>query len=312
MNSYARSSQRLEWTFTAESLADRRAAALCSVRETPCGAAAPPTAEQLLCLQRYYTRAARGVAQKLLLPDKVFSTCSLFLARAFLDARVLCSLDARAAMLACLYLAGKAEESYVSAEALAAAVDGAGGCSAAGLLAAELTVLRSTGFSLVTHTPQRCARGFLLAAASDTTPGDASALPALRSAATALCDQLMETDAPLLLSPGALGLACCLDACSASPGWAAALRSVSSQVEARWRAAAGGEAPSPLAAARVAVAQARAQPAVSDDEAAAADRAWKVWRKACLAAAQERGEGEDEQRAKRRKTDGAEEEKTPL
>jgi len=294
MTSYAMSTQRREWTFSAESLAARRAAAA-SAAATPSAAAPPPSAAQLRLLQRYYTAKAKALVAKLQLPDKVFHTCALFQARASLDGRLVASLDARATMLTCLYLAAKAEESYVSAEALATSVEGAGGggagtCSAAGILAAEPQLLRALHYSLVTHSAHRALRGWLLLACerpeAPSAPGAAGdaqpppGLEPLRRAAQDACNALLETDAPLLHAPGALGLAAALEAAGEGP-WAAPLAALAAQAEAE-----AGTA-SPLPAARGAVREALAAAAAPPEEAevAAADRAWKLWRVSCLQAA---------------------------
>jgi len=242
--------------------------------------AAPPSAAQTLLLQRYYTGKAREVAQALHLPGKVFRSTALLLARAFLDADCLRALDARTVMLACLYVAAKAEERYVSADALAAAVGGAGG--AAALLAAELPVLRAAGFALVTHHPQRALAGFAAAAqahAAAPAGGDAGAV---RAAAAQRCDAaLSASDAALLHSPGALGLAA-LRVCARGTPWQAAVEGVAHDA----LAAAGGgpQAEHAAEAAAQALAQAHAVSPPSDEAVRAADRAWKLFRSAAAGA----------------------------
>jgi hypothetical protein len=236
------------------------------------------------------------VATALRLPGKVYRACALLLARCFLDGGALAALDARVAMLACLYVAAKAEERYVSAEALAAAVGGAGG--AAALLGAELAVLRAVGFALVTHHPARALNGFLAAAAErpdapqpQPQPGgggadaDDAGRAELRADACARCDAAMAaSDAALMHSPGALALAA-LRAAAAGGPWHAAVEGVAAEALAR---AAGGKleaAQAAAAAAAAALAEAQATPPPAEEEVRAADRAWKLWRAAAAAAA---------------------------
>jgi hypothetical protein len=241
------------------------------------GAVAPDCAQTLL-LQRYYTAKAREVAAALHLPGKVFRSCALLLHRCFLDADALRTLDARTVMLACLYVAAKAEERYVSAEALAAAVGGAGG--AAALLAAELPVLRAVGFALVTHHPQRALVGFAAAAAEHAAAPAGADVSAVRAAAVARCDAaLSASDAALLHSPGALGLAA-LRAAAAGTPWQAAVEAVAK--EALAAAGGGAAAEQAAAAASQALAAAHNAPPPSDEAVRVADRAWKLWRSAAL------------------------------
>jgi hypothetical protein len=253
------------------------------------GAEAPSAAETLL-LQRYYTSKAREVATALRLPGKVYRACALLLARCFLDGGALAALDARVAMLACLYVAAKAEERYVSAETLAAAVGGAGG--AAALLGAELAVLRAVSFALVTHHPARALNGFVAAAAEradapQPQPGavDDAGRAQLRADACARCDAAMAaSDAALMHSPGALALAA-LRASAAGGPWHAAVEGVAAEALAR---AAGDDkldvAQTAAAAAAAALAEAQAAPPPAEDDVRAADRAWKLWRAAAAAA----------------------------
>ncbi len=242
--------------------------------------AAAPSAAQTLLLQRYYTAKAQEVAAALHLPGKVFRSCALLLSRCFLDADALRSLDARTVMLACLYVAAKAEERYVSAESLAAAVGGQGG--AAALLAAELPVLRAAGFALVTHHPQRALVGFAAAAAEHAAAPPGGDVAAVRAAAAARCDAaLSASDAALLHSPGALGLAA-LRAAAAGTPWQVAVEGVAKDALAQ---AGGGDAAQAAAqAASQALAAAHAAPPPPDEAVRAADRAWKLWRSAMHAA----------------------------
>ena len=244
----------------------------------PAPGAVPPDCAQTLLLQRYYTAKAREVAAALHLPGKVFRSCALLLSRCFLDADALRTLDARTVMLACLYVAAKAEERYVSAEALAAAVGGAGG--AAALLAAELPVLRAVGFALVTHHPQRALAGFAAAAAEHAAAPPGADVSAVRAAAVARCDAaLSASDAALLHSPGALGLAA-LRAAAAGTPWQAAVEAVAK--DALGAAGGGAAAEEAAAAAAQALAAVHNAPPPPDEAVRVADRAWKLWRSAAL------------------------------
>ena len=281
MTSYAGSTQRRDWTFTESSLSARRAAALEAAVRCPSGGVAAPTAAEALLLQRYYTLKAKELATALQLPGKVYRCCSLLLARTLLDPTALAQLDARTAMLASLYVAAMAEERYVSAEALAASVGGGGGgggVSSATLLSAEVLLLRATGFSLVTHQPHRAVLGFLVAARErGEAPAGGAGAEELRGRAYARCDALLLTDAPLLHSPGALGLAALQHAARGGP-WQASVEAVAAGVQATHGAA-------PLLDAADALTAALAQPPPDEEAVRAADRSWKTWRHGAKAAA---------------------------
>ena len=297
MTSYATSTQRKQWTFTVDSLATSRRRALdaAALAARPAGnthtaALLPPapSAEQVLLLQRYYTAKAKEVATALQLPGKVFRTTSLLLARCCLDATVLLHFDLRAVMLACLYVACKAEERYVSADTLAAAVGGAaaaggtGSCSGQGVLNAEVAILKACGFSLVTHHAHRAAHGFVAAAAEQQeaprgVEGQAaSPLSELRGRALARCDALfLCTDAPLLHSPGALGLAAVVHAARGTV-WEPAVGAIAARV-------ANQHGHDVIRHALDAVHAALACPPPDAEAVKAADRVCKSWRSALMA-----------------------------
>ena len=283
---YRTSTQRSAWVFTSDSLAVARARVLevLASRQGASGAPAP-TVRDLLLLQRYYTVKAKEVATALQLPSKVFRTCSLLLARCCLDPAVVGSFDFRAVMLTCLYVASKAEERYVSADTLAVSVGGpgaatgSGSCSAQGVLVAEVPVLKACGFSLVTHHAHRSALGFVRAASEvpDAPPagqgGKEGSVERLQERALARCDALLlASDAPLLFSPGALGLAAVVHAARGT-AWEAAAGAVAGQVTAV-------HGPDVLHHALAAVQSAVAAVPLDSEAVRTADRVWKTWRAA--------------------------------
>jgi hypothetical protein len=291
MTDYRSSSQRSAWVFTSDSLATARSRCLDALAARPGGCACPaPTVTDLLLLQRYYTAKAREVATALQLPSKVFRTCSLLLARCCLDPAVVGSFDFRAVMLTCLYVASKAEERYVSADTLAVSVGGpgaatgSGSCSAQGVLSAEVPVLKACGFSLVTHHAHRSVLGFVRAASEveeaprGGTGGKEGSVERLQERALARCDSLLlSSDAPLLYSPGALGL-CALVHAARGTAWEGAVGVVARQVTET-------HGPDVLQHALAAVQAAVAAAPLDGEAVRTADRVWKTWRGAMAQAA---------------------------
>ena len=288
---YRSSTQRSAWVFTSDRLAAARSRCLDVLAARPGGCEAPaPSVSDLVLLQRYYTAKAREVATVLQLPSKVFRTCSMLLARCCLDPGVVGSFDFRAVMLTCLYVASKAEERYVSADTLAVSVGGpgaatgSGSCSAQGVLSAEVPVLKACGFSLVTHHAHRSVIGFVRAASEvgDAPPagvgGKEASVERLQERACARCDSLLlASDAPLLFSPGALGLAAVVHAARGT-AWEAAVGVVAGQVT-------DAHGPDVLQHALAAVQAAVAAAPLDGEAVRTADRVWKTWRGAMTQAA---------------------------
>lgn len=293
MTSWANSTQRREWLLSPEALAARRAASLPPPTH-------PATPDDLLLLTRYYAAKAATIAATLQLPPKVFRCAALLLARCALHPPLALALDARTAMLACLYVASKAEERYVSADALGACVGGTG--AAAAILAAEPHVLAAVSFCLVTHHPHRVAAGVVAAAGQVLRAqrgGDegATSLPpggdALLSSALKACDDLViHGDGPLTQPPGWLGLAAVRwathvakqkprDAGFDPQQWGAAVDAAFAEQV----AAEGGRAALGGAERAIAVAVDAARRPLPEEDAKAADRRVREWRAARRAAA---------------------------
>lgn len=172
-------------------------------------------------LLRYCASSLLRICRSLRSPRGVRSTATAYLWRAYLTWSPL-QRDPRAALLACIYLASKAEEAYVSAAELSRL----SGTSPDAILRGEVALLGALRYDLAIHGPFRAASGFLedddlqpyvdraLAAERERQkepgrepPSVASVAAALGRDAEAACDALLLTDAPMLHAPGRLGLA---------------------------------------------------------------------------------------------------------
>lgn len=178
------------------------------------GALAEPLtpAEEALLL-KFYEAKVQAVCRELRLPLKVLGAAVTYIKR-FYVARSALDVDPQAAALTCLYLACKAEECYLSAAELGRL----SGMPAEVLLRHEIQVLQGLGFDLLVHAPHRAVDGCLAeveACRAEAGDADCDGLAALvpeqmqraRAAAYGAADALMLTDAPLLYTPGQLGLA---------------------------------------------------------------------------------------------------------
>lgn len=183
------------------------------------GAAAgePITLAEEASLVKFYEAKVQSVCRELRLPRKVLGTAVTYLKRFYAAASALDHHPLPIA-LACLYLACKAEECYLSAAELGRL----SGTPAEVLLRQELPVLQGLGFDLLVHTPHRAVDGCFAEVEACRGGGggggeddDVDGLRAVgeeavgraRAAAYAAADALLLTDAPLLHTPGQLGLA---------------------------------------------------------------------------------------------------------
>ena len=197
----------------------------------------PPTREDEKTLVDFYSERASALAAGLGAPRKVASTALVFLRR-FYAVHSSLEHDPKDAMLSAVYVAAKAEESYVSAERLAAAAGAGAAGGAQGLLRREPLMLQALEFDLLVYLPQRALEGFwadvgaarveakkerrrsgeengkgkatsaaaaLIGETLATAP--AKTLAAARKASLGACDVLMRSDACLLFPPGQVALA---------------------------------------------------------------------------------------------------------
>jgi len=178
----------------------------------------------------FYSERASALASGLGAPRKVASTALTFLRR-FYSRHSALEHDPKDAMLSAVYVAAKAEESYVSADRLAAAAGAGAAGGSAGLLRREPLMLQALEFDLLVYLPHRALEGFwadvgaarveakrekrkgnnkneaspLIGETLATAP--AKTLSVARKASLGACDVLMRSDACLLFPPGQIALA---------------------------------------------------------------------------------------------------------
>jgi cyclin H len=163
-------------------------------------------------LLRHYQEKIVAVAVNLKLPKKVLSTSINFLKR-FYVRRSCFEYDPQQMVLVCLYLACKVEDCYISAAELGRLV----GVPADLFLKLELVLLQGIEFDLQVHSLYRAVEGCLLdftqwiqnVAANDN--DEASKIvkddhDGIKAAANLEADRLLLSDAPLLFTPGQIGL----------------------------------------------------------------------------------------------------------
>ena len=119
----------------------------------------PPTREDEKTLLDFYSERTSALASGLGAPRKVASTALLFLRR-FYSRHSALEHDPKDAMLSAVYVAAKAEESYVSAERLAASAGAGAAGGAQGLLRREPLMLQALEFDLLVYLPHRALEGF--------------------------------------------------------------------------------------------------------------------------------------------------------
>ncbi|RHY68121.1 hypothetical protein DYB30_003537 [Aphanomyces astaci] len=108
----------------------------------------------------------------------------------------------------CIYVAGKVEEQYISVETLVKSYEGV----ESDVIAHEMIVLEGVRFQLIMYHPFRSLTGFiddLRAHSKSTRHTDVpiSTLQTLHATATAVINDLLLTDAPLLYPPAVVALA---------------------------------------------------------------------------------------------------------
>jgi cyclin H len=158
-------------------------------------------------LLRHYQEKIVAVAVNLKLPRKVLSTSINFLKRFYIK-RSCFEYDPQQMVLVCLYLACKVEDCYISAGELGRLV----GVPADLFLKLELVLLQGLDFDLQVHSLYRAVEGCLLdftewmekTGKKKEEPGAAAA--AIKAAAHVAADTLLLSDAPLLFTPGQVGL----------------------------------------------------------------------------------------------------------
>ncbi|KAH7622136.1 putative Cyclin-H1-1 [Nannochloris sp. 'desiccata'] len=208
---FASSTQRKKWLFTTDTLTNEREqvrqiylaqfkAAIPDIN-TDADLISPLEESGLL---RHYQEKIVAVSVNLKLPRKVLSTSINFLKRFYLK-RSCFEYDPQQMVLVCLYLACKAEDCYISAAELGRLV----GVPADLLLKLELVLLQGIEFDLQIHSMYRAVEGCLL----DFTEWidkkavlNKEASESLKAAVNLAADRILLSDAPLLFTPGQLGL----------------------------------------------------------------------------------------------------------
>eukprot|EP00887_Chlorella_sp_A99_P004352 scaffold15.g4352.t1 len=185
--------------------------------EAPGPALPPPpiSPEEELLLLKYYQAKLQHMCRELRLPRKVLGTAVTYMKRVYLSYSSL-DQDPQQMVLACLYLACKTEEHYISAAELGRLT----GVPADVMLRNELAALQALKFDLIVHSPYKAVDGFLedirAAVASPAEPSSLDEglaglaeeqLAKAKASAYAAADALMLSDAPLLRPPGQLALA---------------------------------------------------------------------------------------------------------
>ncbi|KDD74824.1 hypothetical protein H632_c1051p0 [Helicosporidium sp. ATCC 50920] len=162
-------------------------------------------------LVKFYSTRIQKACSELGVPRKVQSAAIVFLQRLYIWHSAI-EHDPQHMMLACLYLACKAEECYFSAAELARLA----GAPPALILRHELTLLSAIRYDLVVYHPYRALTGLWedwqvwLAAqeqGADSAAPDEQTRQRVKDAALAGADVLLLSDAPLLFSPGQIALA---------------------------------------------------------------------------------------------------------
>ena len=221
MSCYLTSTQKRFWILSREDIEKRRSDAWRGAIESAQEARAstgeplqtdgpePLTDEEETLLRRYYEAKILKVCAAFSLPSKVQAT-AVTLFKRFLLGTSLLQHNLKVMMLTSIYVACKVEENYVSAEEFGKGMHE----DASRVLNAELTLLAGLQFQLVTYSPYRAVNGFRCDLEEKTERGDLEGpvtprekLDECVGLARRTVDKLMLTDAPLMYSPGKLGLA---------------------------------------------------------------------------------------------------------
>jgi cyclin ccl1 len=183
---YSSSTQHRKWLFTSQNDLD-------SMRERARSRAAKQQAidislrdEQVL--HSYYALKLIELSRTMKLPDKVTCSACSYLMRFYAKKSCL-EVDPQGIVLTCLYLAGKVEDCYVSAER----IHSIGGISEEIILKSELVLLQGLEFDLQVHSVYKALLG-----------GDQDCM----AGAKEKMNRLLSTDAILLYTPGQLARYC--------------------------------------------------------------------------------------------------------
>ncbi|GMH42456.1 hypothetical protein BSKO_10375 [Bryopsis sp. KO-2023] len=227
---YTESTQKSRWTFTAEELAELRAAAnvkaiergMAALSKAACkgveqdgslpGHSKPPseplTVEQELKLLKYYHQTIKQMSKKY--PLRVLACALTYLKRFYIHHSVM-EFDPSKTFLTCIYMAGKTEERYIPADVLSQQVKH---ITQNSLLKSELAMLKGLNYDLIVHTPFLEIDGFvedLRKLIDQPEYKDAGysveKLNRARQAAVGAAKCLMMSDAVVLYPPGMLALA---------------------------------------------------------------------------------------------------------
>lgn len=159
-------------------------------------------------LLRHYQEKVMSVSVNLKLPRKVLTTSVNYLKRFYVRGQSL-EHDPQNICLTCLYVACKTEDCYLSATELGRLV----GMPPEIFLKLELVLLQGLDFDLQVHSPYRALEGCLadltewIESQNGGPPLSASQLNDVKIAAYKTTDELLLSDAPLVYSPGQIGLA---------------------------------------------------------------------------------------------------------
>lgn len=193
MADYPSSTQRSSWTFDKAVLAEHRATARSRALKQHEDSEFTPSYEQKLLA--HYGLKLIQLSRTLKLPDKVTSTACAYLRRFYVQKSCL-EVDPQGIVLTCLYLAGKVEDCYLSAERL----HSLGGIPEEIILKSELVLLQGLGFDLTCH----CVFKALVGGRIEGGKGPF----AEESEARGKMDRLLITDAVLIYTPGQLARYC--------------------------------------------------------------------------------------------------------
>lgn len=191
MADYPSSTQRSTWTFDKLQLAEHRSKSRARALKQHERTDFTPTLEHKLLA--HYGLKLIQLSRTLKLPDKVTSTACAYLRRFYVKKSCL-EVDPQGIVLTCLYLAGKVEDSYLSAERL----HSVGGIPEEIILKSELVLLQGLEFDLKCHCAYKALFGGRLQG------GDNTRDPEARKK----MDRLLITDAILIYSPGQLARFC--------------------------------------------------------------------------------------------------------
>jgi cyclin ccl1 len=183
---YPSSTQRLKWLYASQDAlnVERERARERASQQQETGW----SSTQELRLLSYYCLKLIELSRRMKLPDKVTSSACTYLRRFYVKKSCL-EVDPQGIVLTCLYVAGKVEDCYVSAER----VHAIGGIPEDIILKSELVLLQGLEFDLACHSVYKALLGSGQSVGSE---------------ARTKMDRLLVTDAILLHTPGQLARYC--------------------------------------------------------------------------------------------------------